>query len=32
MNKPESEEQKEGTTKYTQPSGITSILKKRHGL
>jgi|OpeIllAssembly_1097287.scaffolds.fasta_scaffold04853_2 hypothetical protein len=32
MNKPKSEEQKEGTTNYTQPSGITSILKKRHGL
>jgi hypothetical protein len=32
MNKPKSEEQKEGTTNYARPSGITSILKKRHGL
>ncbi len=32
MNKPTSEGQKEGTTNYTQPSGITSFLKKRHGL
>jgi hypothetical protein len=32
MNKPRSEEQKEGTTNCTKPSGITSIFKKRHGL
>jgi hypothetical protein len=32
MNKPKSEGQKEGTTNYTQPSGMTSFLKKRHGL
>jgi hypothetical protein len=32
MNKPKSEGQKEETTNYTQPSGITSFLKKRHGL
>jgi hypothetical protein len=32
MNKPKSEGQKEGTTHYTQPSGMTSFLKKRHGL
>jgi len=32
MNKPKSEELKEGTSNYAQPSGITSILKKRHGL
>jgi len=32
MNKPKSEGQKEGTANYTQPSGITSFLKKRHGL
>jgi hypothetical protein len=32
MNKPKSEGQNEGTTNYTQPSGITSFLKKRHGL
>jgi len=32
MNKPTSEGQKEGTANYTQPSGITSFLKKRHGL
>jgi hypothetical protein len=32
MNRPKSEGQKEGTTDYTQPSGITSFLKKRHGL
>jgi hypothetical protein len=32
MNKPNSEGQKEGTTNYTQPSGMTSFLKKRHGL
>jgi hypothetical protein len=32
MNRPKSEGQKEGTTNYTQPSGITSFLKKRHGL
>ena len=28
MNKPKSEGPKEGTTNYTQPSGITSFLKK----
>ena len=28
MNKPKSEGQKEGTTNYNQPSGITSFLKK----
>jgi hypothetical protein len=32
MNRPKSEGEKEGTTNYTQPSGITSFLKKRHGL
>jgi hypothetical protein len=32
MNRPKSEGQKEGTTNYTQPSGMTSFLKKRHGL
>ncbi|MDO8873029.1 MAG: hypothetical protein Q7V05_09920 [Methanoregula sp.] len=32
MNRPKSEEQKQETTNYTQPSGITSFLKKRHGL
>lgn len=32
MNKPKSGEQKDGTTNYAQPSGITSLLKKRHGL
>ena len=32
MNKPKSEGQKEGTTHYTQPSGMTSFIKKRHGL
>jgi hypothetical protein len=32
MNKPKYEGQKEGTTNYTQPSGMTSFLKKRHGL
>jgi len=32
MNKPKSERQEQGTTNYTQPSGITSFLKKRHGL
>jgi len=32
MNKPTFEGQKEGTTNYTQPSGMTSFLKKRHGL
>jgi hypothetical protein len=32
MNKPESEGGKEGSTNYTQTSGITSFLKKRHGL
>ena len=32
MNKPKPEGKKEGTANYTQPSGITSFLKKRHGL
>jgi len=32
MNKPTSEGQKEGPPNYTQPSGMTSFLKKRHGL
>jgi hypothetical protein len=32
VNKPTFEGQKEGTTNYTQPSGMTSFLKKRHGL
>jgi hypothetical protein len=32
MNKPKSEGPNEGTTNHTQPSGITSFLKKRHGL
>jgi len=32
MNKPKSEGQKQETADYTQPSGITSFLKKRHGL
>ena len=32
MNKPTFEGQKEGTTNYTQPSGMTSFLKKKHGL
>ena len=31
MNKPKSEGPKEGTTNYTQPSGITSFLKKGTG-
>jgi len=32
MNKPESGGEKEDTTNYPRPSGITSFLKKRHGL
>ena len=32
MNKPKSEGQKQETANYTQSSGITSFLKKRHGL
>jgi len=32
MNRPKPEGEKEGTTDYPQPSGITSFLKKRHGL
>ena len=32
MNRPKPEGEKEGTANYTQPSGITSFLKKRHGL
>jgi len=32
MNRPKSEGENGGTAMYTQPSGITSFLKKRHGL
>jgi len=32
LNRPKSEGENEGTTNYTQSSGITSFLKKRHGL
>jgi hypothetical protein len=32
MNRPKPEGEKEGTPNYTQPSGITSFFKKRHGL
>ncbi len=32
MNRPKSEGEKERTTNYTQPSGITSFFKKKHGL
>ena len=32
MNKPKPEEQEDKYQDYIQPSGITSFLKKRHGL
>ena len=32
MNRPKSEGEKGGTANYNQPSGITSFLRKRHGL
>jgi hypothetical protein len=32
MNRPKPEGEKEDTPNYTQPSGITSFFKKRHGL
>jgi hypothetical protein len=32
MKRPESERAKEDPTNLSQPSGITSFLKKRHGL
>ena len=32
LNRPKHEGQKEGDSNYSQPSGVTSFLKKRHGL